>query len=111
MLFLLGDLHSLSGRRKFDDFLVAMPALVFFQRRNRDQRLPRVSAMDRLAVVTKRNLSEALGITRRLCPFGPGVAIAMEGDACDAEAPATLLELGGTVGSPHSHQVRKQRSS
>jgi hypothetical protein len=51
--------------------------------------------MDAFAVVPQGQLLESFGIAHYLCPFGPRITVAMQSDATDAEAVATLPELGG----------------
>ena len=61
--------------------------------------------MDRFAVVTKVGHGFAQGHSGVLGAFGPGIAIAVQGDSLDAEASATLAELRcsdnlGLIGKP-----------
>ncbi len=69
--------------------------LVFFQRRNEHQRLAGVGAMHGLAVVLQRGLGKPLGLAAGFGAPGPGVAVAVQADALDAQQFATAVELRG----------------
>lgn len=94
------------GRDRFSRRLLV---LVFLQRGHRDLRVARVGAMHRFAVMAQRLLRKPLRITRHLRAFSPRITIRVERHALDAQAGATLLELGSPVAGAHTAQVGKER--
>lgn len=65
--------------------------------------------MDGFAVVTKCLLRESFGITGCLRPLCPGVAVAVQRDAFDAQTNTALVKFRGAVACAHGPQIRKQR--
>src|SRR5437762_10865342 len=65
--------------------------------------------MHRLAVMTQRQLCEPFGITRRLCPLRPRIAIRMQRYTVNAQADTTLLEFRGPIARANRDEVGKQR--
>ena len=93
-----------------DNFIRREFFLIVFQSRNRDLGLPGVSTMDGLAVVAERHLRKPFWIAAGLGTLGPGVTIAVQADAFDAETITSLSELGGTIAFADGSQVREKRS-
>src|SRR5450631_4148371 len=85
-----------------DGFLLP---LVFAQRRHFHLGLARIGPRHGFAVVAQVHLCIPFGITRRLCPFRPCVAVAMQRDAFDAKSIAALLELRGAVACTDRSQI------
>ena len=65
--------------------------------------------MDGLAILADIHLGIPFGIARRLRPFRPRIAVAVQRHAFDAESGAALLELRGPVARANRPQIRKQR--
>jgi hypothetical protein len=85
--------------------------LVFAQRRHFHRRFAGIRPRHRPAVVPKIHLGIPFGIARRLCPFRPSVAVAVQRDAFDAKSGAALFELRGAVARTDGSQIRKQRAA
>jgi len=60
------------------------------------------------AAVTQRLLSEALGITARLCPLRPGVPIAVQAHACNSRYLAPSAKFCGPVIRGNAFDAWKQ---
>ncbi len=82
---------------------------IIFRRWDFHQRSFCVGAMHRLAVVSQSLLREPFRIANCLCPFRPGVAVAVQRHALNAEADTVSLELGGAISGAHGLQIRRQR--
>ena len=84
------------------------PLFVVIKGWHNDEGFLGVGAMNRLAAVAKRGLREAFRHPDRLCPFRPGVAVAMQRHAGHARLLAAIAkpvcpEVGGMRG-----QIREQ---
>jgi hypothetical protein len=66
--------------------------------------------MDCFAVVAQCQLCEAFGTTGNLRPFRPGVTVAVQCDAFDAQADTALFEFGRPVAGAHGLEIWKQRA-
>ena len=53
-------------------------------------------------------LGAPLGVVGLAGPFGPAVAVGVEGDALDTQAHASLLEFRGPIAGAHFAQRREQ---
>ena len=86
-----------------------LQSLEFLQRRKRHLRLFRIRPVNGLAVVPKGQLRESFGIPALFGPLRPSIAVGVERDFWNAQAPATLLELCRPVAGPHGFEIREKR--
>src|ERR1700690_606340 len=63
------------------------------------------------AIVPKIHLGKSFGVARRLCPFRPSIAVAVQRYAFDAKSSAALFELRGAVARTNGSKIRKQRAA
>src|ERR1035437_5628060 len=68
-----------------------------------------IGAMHRGRCLAQVLLSAPHRIVRLAGPLGPAVAVGVECDASDAQALATLFELGGPIAGSDGAEVREQR--
>jgi hypothetical protein len=83
---------------------------VFAQRRHFHRGFAGICTRHGPAVVAEIHLGIPFWIARRLCPFCPSVAVAVQRDALDAKSITALFELRGAVARTNAPQIRKQRA-
>ena len=88
-----------------DGFLLPF---VFAQRWHFHPALREYARVMALLLWPKIHLGIPFGIARRLCPFRPSVAVAVQRDAFDAKSIAALFKLRRPVARADGSQIRKQ---
>ena len=84
--------------------------LVNFQRGNDHLGLFGIGSRKGFGTVPKRLLREPLRHSHRLCPFGPGVTVAVHGNAGDSYRPQPLAKHLGAVALFDPSNAREQRA-
>jgi hypothetical protein len=91
--------------RQLDDAAFRRLPFIALQRRQPHLGFAGVSAMHRLAVMSKRLLREPLRVAALFGALRPGVTIRMQGDTFDAQTLAALFELGRPVAAADRSQA------